>query len=273
MEGYLRQKVVLFPMIGLVSAAALAKGPPDELLYRSQPIDPLVLEFNGDRSRFDPQDLAGRGTIQELEGFRIIRREAPAGFHGYEYTYDGANQTCYSYYQYLGRIDTSIVILSLSASGGTGRFSRVHFLERKGDMIRLVKDGPGGDRASGITDARIVGNQLAYTKGLTPVDLVALVDKDYLEQDHGLASCAICRAAVAHYLGDRLLHVDLAASDAAEGSDADPAAQGIFQRLCREYAAAGRRRLSLRQLNQFVREFKARCQAANPGPVSAAEGN
>jgi hypothetical protein len=58
-----------------------------------------------------------------------------------------------------------------------------------------------------------------------------LRQKVVLLQDHGLASCAICRAAEAHYLGDRPLHVDLAASDAAEGSDADPAAQGIFQRL------------------------------------------
>jgi hypothetical protein len=265
MEGFLRLNVVLFSMVFLVSAAAFSRGLPDEMLYRSQPIDPLVLEFNGDGSRFDPRDLAGDGTIREMEGFRITRRAAPAGLHGYEYTYEGANQTCYSYYQYLGRIGTSIVILSHSASGGTGRFSRVVFLERQGDMIRLVKDGPGGDRAGGITDARIVGNQLAYTQGLTPVDLVALVDKDYLEQDHGLASCAICRAAEAHYLGDRLLHVDLAAIGAAEGSDADPAAQRIFQGLCQEYAAAGRRRLSPRQLNQFVREFKARCQALPKG--------
>lgn len=250
-------KRILLLFIFFFSTLAKAESLPAELMYKEQPIDPICLEFQDEGSNYI--NIAKCKPAKSFDEFNIINKNPPEGFIGYEYTYKYAHNISYSYYKYLGKINKLIVLHIKSASGGTGRFSYINFIERKGNKIRLVRGGAGGDRASGIKEAKVENNRLIYLKGLTASEIISLVDKGSSKEDLGLEYCAVCEKAIAHYRNDKLVYVEFAKNYVNLSPNPNAIRQQCFDKIYNRYVEINKTKLTQEQLKDFVDQFKIRC--------------
>lgn len=91
--------------------------------------------------------------------------------------------------------DGSTVILVQSWGGGTGQFSSVYQIKRKGDVLTGGFLAGGGDRCnSGVVSVELLGGKtLRLVQNTTPSEFVSVAAPELVDTAAGdLPSCAIC---------------------------------------------------------------------------------
>lgn len=187
-----------FIFAALLSALVLCHKPyaieiPEDFKYKGKPINSKCLNFIGDGSRFDPRNLNKCG------GKLPQNRNSHFGpdFIGYK-DKDGI---AYSYYKYLGKVGNLHVILSKVGGGGSGQFSGIYGVERKGDIIQLKKEWAVGDRCNGaVKDASIIDGRIQSSSYATYADLPDVVKNNSIPKElkESLSYCAVCCVAIVH---------------------------------------------------------------------------
>ncbi|MBX9621610.1 MAG: hypothetical protein K2X28_06260 [Alphaproteobacteria bacterium] len=149
---------------------------PKELIYNKQPIEAYCIceLIQTTFSKFRPLDIKRcQEVIRIKDPLKEFDSEYFKGFSGYTYNYkaqDGlpVHESCY--WKYLGSpLAGQLLIYSVYSGGGSGTFSDLSFVSRKGDFLYLERKIDGGDRAEGgITEPVLKGNKLMYKKAVTP---------------------------------------------------------------------------------------------------------
>lgn len=172
----------------LISSSTFAAELPDTLKYHGKPIEPLCFK---DTMISGPEpDLKACNDPKLKESVEIIPEEASKdGSIGYSFKYRDEDRYPYVYYRYIGSHEGRDVILLNVSGGGTGQFSFVLGLKRKGDKLIADKDYASGDRCNGgINDVTIADGKVIIDESVTLSDLYGLAE---IQPPDGLKPSAI----------------------------------------------------------------------------------
>lgn len=169
----MKNKLALFALL-LTSSPAHAATLPEELMYNGSPISAGCMDFIGDSSVYEPRNLANCVKSENALAKQAPGRQLDKDTIGYDYTADGKTHPVMSdYYRYIGKAKDGFIIYTENATGGSGYFTGIHIVNRKGDTIQLVRSIAGGDRCSGgLSDVAAEGSGVSYNASMTPWSLV-----------------------------------------------------------------------------------------------------
>lgn len=246
---------------------AAAPQLPTELLENGLPIDPLCFESV---SADEWVEIANCGQDKVVKLPPAPDDTWAQGKTGYSYRYkdDKSDAVSYSYYQYLGQLKGSPVIVSYSSGGGTGQFSSLVSIERSASKVRVLQGFGAGDRCNGgIVDARLDGSTLYYGQNMTPIDFLQMAEdnpNDLQPYEDLEASAASCFG-VARFENDKFVGVTLLDIPArGHGMEVTYKHQNCFNQLFTALLAQGKKDLSVEELKQFTGDFNRVCLASNP---------
>ena len=247
---------------------------PPEMLYEGQPIDPECVYATDAMERNPaPQDLSVCMKHRPPEISYKSRGELiiqPSGGRGYRYGLNDnpserdetleRSYTGYFYYQYIGKRNGKLILLTEYSGGGSGHFSYLSEYIREGNILRMDRHLIVGDRCSrGIKTAAMEGNALRYTYHATPVNIFYAVLSDKEEYPKGLNSAFRDCAAEIHMRDDTLDKVTLTVDDAARAH----LGSNCFENIYDQTRDAHNGELTGDQARAMMLRFKAEC-AENP---------
>jgi hypothetical protein len=168
-------QAVLFVFV--CSTNAFATELPEALKYQGNPIDPLC--FKDTMTSGPEPDLKVCSDPKLKESIEILpeknRNNDSIGYMYKKVPFE--DRYAYVYYRYIGSHEGREVILVNVSGGGTGQFSFVLGMKRKGDKLIEDKDYAGGDRCNGgINEVVIKNGKVIITENVTPSDLYELAE-------------------------------------------------------------------------------------------------
>lgn len=269
MKAIVALNLFLFPIFSFASATL-----PTDLMYEGKPIDPLcIYEANANNGIASLNECGISAEKQR----RITGQNSElinSGYVGFDYDWsvsqfsEPSHGT--SYYKSFGKANGAHIIYALNNSGGSGQFSGVYLVKRKGDTLE-VQNFMGGDRCNGgIYNVKKQNERLTYNVNLTAYDFLTLANDNphNIGAYDDLYSCATCCQAAGVYerqIGnnfqkEKLLYVDLNAYETAiENNASDQGYQMCFDNLIDEYKKKGKSHLSGNDLKTFTHEFNSKC--------------
>lgn len=270
-------KLFFIAMAWLVHSFAWAIVP-NELLYKSKPVDPLCFfQLNKAQAVVDLKKCG----IHFFKGTHLVQEEnkklIAEGFVGYNYSWklnDVADMGGYSFYKVFGKTGHSLILQTINNGGGTGSFSSLALVQRNGDKLSVSLLN-GGDRSNGaLVDVKRVSKKgreyLIYSVNLTAYDYLTLANDNphHLKAYDDLSSCAVCCAGRAVYqreIGlkfktEKLLYVDASdyLKDINKSSPSQPY-QACFDKVLEKYGALNQGKLDRKQLLLFTKQFNREC--------------
>lgn len=252
-----------------IFANTLSKNFPKDLIYQNHPIDPLCIYEAKDAETLVDLNKCG---VEAEHGRKITGHSAKLlkdGFYGYEYKWPGITPIGgYSYYKVIGQMDGKYLILSFNNTGGSGDFSGLSTVERKGHSIR-IESLLNGDRCNnGIKSASINGKTLSFSINLTAADYLTIAGQNphHLKAYDDLAACAACCEGVVNYKVDNLtqlsqptlVSVDLGSDKIVPDKNSQGTYQFCFDQLLTTYQAK-QQVMTPEVLKQFVQAFNQQC--------------
>lgn len=194
----LRKFCLAIAMVCAFAHNAIAVEIPNDFKYKGKAINAKCFDVFGDGPDNAPRDLS-KCTLERLQKDDTLF--GPDFIGGKDE--DGMS---YSYYKYLGKVEDMYVIWWRGSGGGSGQFSAVLGVKKKGDTIQLKKEWGGGDRCNGgLAKASIKEGKIQTSVYVTYADLPELVnvkvsDLQSKQLSYGATSCA----AIMHLDGDDL---------------------------------------------------------------------
>ena len=261
-----------------LSANAIARPPqlPAELMYEDKPIDSLCLY----EASTEQQNISLMHCGIKSGKYRPIPKANPQltrqHYIGYPYRWiadqsTGSPAQAYSYYQYIGTVNHSPIIMTLNNTGGSGEFTGIYTLKRQKNTLQIRAIAVGDRCNGGITGATVQNNQLHYSVNLTSFDLLNLSKKNAkpIKAYDDLAACAVCCEGIATYQvnvdkptgspSKQLLHVDLGKALIKPNSDGQGQYQFCFDKHMLSYQKTHGNIMNESQLNGLMKEFINDC--------------
>ncbi|ABS77384.2 hypothetical protein CbuD7D7780_04150 [Coxiella burnetii] len=253
--------------IGL-SVSIYASELPESFLYQEKSIDPLCfyqIQNTQDTLSLEKCGIKSEPSIKKAgENKQLIK----AGFVGFDYTQNGARGM--SYYKVFKSGHDYFLVYSINNGGGSGIFSSLSKVRRKGNDL-LIHAISGGDRCNGgINNVAVKGKTLIYSVNITPYDFLELGKQNphHLRAYDDLADCAACCQGVATFarrldkvIGEeRLISVNLLdVNEASKSSISEKPYQACFDKLIMNYQKRGQQHLTPSEFNQFLKTFNSQC--------------
>ncbi len=228
--------VIFLPVVSFAQAIPIADGLlvkdwPPEMFYKGKPLPVDCLSSMGDTSHEKSVSLKVCAAHDRKLKKAKVRLDSDDNLSsddtvGYHATYGDSDG--YTYYKFLGRKDSKLIIYVFESGGGTGVFSSVIGVERHGDLLSFSKVYTYGDRCSGgVADAFVDHNTLTYNLLTTPGDLLSTIyafsgnkrDADY---SHDEPACGICCIGTIHKVDEELISVDIQAKHVEHGVAVPP---------------------------------------------------
>jgi hypothetical protein len=265
MTSRLLKRILIALLLAMPTLATAAEFP-DYLYFHNRPIDPLC--FNE-----DSVNLAHCG-VYSTQGRTVIganEKLTDAGFIGYEYTEnDWHDSRAYTYYKPIGKAAHGYIVYTMNNTGGSGIFSSLIYVIRKGNFL-ITKTIQGGDRCNGgVSEPVLENSQLTYHEHITPLDYFGFqhVNPHTIPGVRELHDCAACCAGFAVYSrpvqntfsGAHFEYVDFTqyARDLTL-ERYDKSLENCFDTLIKQYAQHGQTRLDPQQLELFTADFHKQC--------------
>ena len=253
--------------LALLAAPLRAAGAkPAALLIDGKPIDVTCLMplANGDGSRLEPIDLRrcrngdivikSRKSFPDMIGFDYVEKD------------DREMSEPYFYYRFLGLYEGRSILFIVSSGGGTGRFTNLIALDRKGFMLEPTTEIAGGDRCNGgLSNASLAGGKLTYDADITPYDLINLAGAHLqLEAYKDLEASAASCVATVHNVDGSWTSVTLTNPDLEDtsGWTEQYRDQSCFNQVYRGYVARHQTELDRDGVARFAKSFADSCIAA-----------
>ena len=102
------------------------------------------------------------------------------------------------YYRDLGKRNGLDILFIADSGGGSGQFTHLVGIERKGDTLRVAEEFASGDRCSGgLLKAEMRDGHVFYDTANSSADMISVVDKTSLARlaggglDWGLPYCEV----------------------------------------------------------------------------------
>lgn len=218
-----------------------AGAAPATLNVNGRPADPicfapyLMREDAMTTISLDPATCAP-GHTATTQDFSPIEGYTGTGFYMGDDADARGMRPAFIAYRVLGDLPDGRIALELMGSGGgTGVFSSLLTVTRKGNILRVVESVAGGDRCNGgLTDASVKDGRLAYAINVTPYDFLNL---GTTEEAPGIAAyddipaCAACCFGEALYEGKDFVGVRLNSEFLMTEEANDTPAQTCFNKI------------------------------------------
>lgn len=163
----------------LLPTTTLAAEWPKELMYNGQRIAPTCIDELVTSSTPDGAGVSLEECTAAMSQFEEDKSDATPpqqDFYGWRF-HDKEFGNRYSFTKYLGRFRGGFVLYSIWSGGGTGKFTDISIVKRKGNTLLLHREVAAGDRCNGgVTEAWMERGKLFYKINLTPYDIVTAVD-------------------------------------------------------------------------------------------------
>lgn len=244
---------------------------PDALLFNGKPIDARCFAIQEGSERTVSLASCGLGAELDLtklsENNKLIRED----YFGYNFAVANAGPTQgYSYYRLITALPSNqYLIFTLNSSGGSGSFTALQTVERKGDTLKLVTLNTGDRCNGGLSQVKITENAVQYRVNITPFDFIVLANDNpnHLKAYDDLTSCAACCAGTVlhsrplnHIVDESTQSIDFSHYVSEEADNPNETSyQRCFSRLIRSYQQKNRTVLNLDELKAFVHLFNQKC--------------
>lgn len=168
---------------------------PSDFKYKGEAINARCFDVLGEVSDDSPRDLSKCSLERLQKDDTLFGPDFIGGI--------GEDGVSYSYYKYLGKAYDVDVIWWKGSGGGSGQFSAVLGVEKKGDTIRLRQASGAGDRCNfGIADASVKEGRIHQSVYVTYADLPRLAHMPVPEaESKKLSASAASCVAIAHFKG------------------------------------------------------------------------
>lgn len=264
---------MLMPTIALAAAPETSQSVtvvvPEDFQYQGKPISPLcILRIaNGESNKAATVNLSNCTQNEKKYKLEPDQSMIEKGFIGYDYTKKNSKEayaaTESAYYKYLGKFKNFHVIYFISSGGGSGTFTSVFLLDRKGNNIKYAKNIiPVGDRCNGgIETVSLKDGKLNYSLHITPYNYIELsgIKLPDIKAYDGLSACAACCQGTAQFESDfensQLVSINI--GDSFENSQG--VYQDCFNSVLKDYKAHAKQTLSVKEIKDFVRKFQNMC--------------
>ena len=254
-------------LAALAAAPLYAAAIPPELTFNNAPIEALCFE------KVSADEWVDLGSCVSKEIEKLPANPADTwtadkiGYH-YRYKEDASDAVSYSYYHYIGQWNGTPVVVSYGSGGGTGQFSSLMSIDRNANKVRVLQGFAAGDRCNGgVVNARIEWGTLHYGQHMTPIDFLQIAEdnpNDVQPYEDLEASATSCYG-VAHFEDEKFTGVTLQDIPADTPENATMYKyQPCFNRLYRGLLSAGKKELSVTELNEFTGQFNQVCLQHDP---------
>lgn len=270
----MHKKHLLISVATLLIAQAAAAMPadfPQELMYQQKPIDPMCFEEVEGATHTALLEECGVSAEKgrHMSGYtdNLLRQ----GYTGYDYKEKDTGPVAgYSYYKVIGKLNGGELIYTINSGGGSGEFTALRWVTRKGDTLTVETLNQGDRCNNGIENAVAGKGEVTYQVNMTPYDFFVLTNDNphHLRAYDDLPACAACCAAKAifsrpldkNYQKEKLVAVDF--SHYSLNPTDDPNAtryQLCFNKLISESKAKGQTAFNSQELHAFTKNFNQVC--------------
>lgn len=157
-------------------------------------------------------------------------------------------------YKYLGKLREAEFLLVYYDTSGSGRFSELMGLKRKGDTLVVAERVSGGDRCHGSLESAIISDtKLIVTKRVTPRMVWDLTDEPKTAAYDALEDSATSCVGLAKYVNGKFVSLVPDGSDSEWGLEADE--ENCFQRQLRAQPP----KIPANKLKDFIHNYSAAC--------------